>query len=280
MPKIIKIQIIHSLAINSAKNETYQKGVVDKAVDQKLVVAAYHEQAGNEQYHEVMLKRFLFTQIEVLKTKLATFLTGGGNIAEDATVDSTEENDITEIVLSVSERFNNGLVKSLARLSQKFVEDRMIHLWWVPVSKEFAALYAQLADDDYEGVLGCFTKTAPTPPRYKYPTAIELRYPVIPERNNIPGYITTVDVEPETLFDNPCHIGRGQTSEISYMLTGEDDQDPIDDIVVKADNKCCMLGLNTYGKWYLKGITKGYTIVTLFSRHNDKIFAKFAVRIV
>ena len=44
MSKTIKIQIIHSLALNSAKNETYQKGVVDQAVDAKLITAAFHEQ--------------------------------------------------------------------------------------------------------------------------------------------------------------------------------------------------------------------------------------------
>ena len=280
MSKIIKIQIIHSLAINSAKNDTFQKGVVDKAVDQKLVTAAYHEQAGNETYHEIMLKRFLFTQIEVLKTKLAIYLTGGGNIAEDATVDSTEENDMTEIMLSVSERFNNGLVKSLARLSQKFVEDRMIHLWWVPVSKEFAALYEKIADDDLQGVIACFNKTAPVAPHYKYPVAIELRYPIIPERNNKPGVIYSQEIEREELFANPWHLGCGQTSEISYTLEGEDGQEPHDDIVVTTDNKCCMYGLNTYGKWYLKGVTTGYAIIKLFSRHNDNVFAKFAVRIV
>ena len=54
MSKNIKIQIIHSLALNSAKNETYQKAIVDKAVDQKLVVAAFHQMASNEAYHETM----------------------------------------------------------------------------------------------------------------------------------------------------------------------------------------------------------------------------------
>lgn len=283
MGKIIKIQILHSLAVNSAKNETYQKGVVDKAVDANLVKAAYHEQAGNEAYHETMLQRFLLTQIEVLKTKFCDYLTGDGNLAEDATIDATEANGVTEILLHVSDRFNNGYTKTLARLSQKFVEDRMIHLWWVPVAKDFAALYAQVAEDDLEGIRGCFHKTAPTAPRYKYPTAIELRYPIIPERNQVPGYITPdnrATIQPEVLFSNPWIVGKGQSSDISYTLTGENDQKPIDDIVVRCDNACCMIGLDTFGKWYLKGVATGYTLVTLFSRHNDNVFAQFAVRIV
>lgn len=283
MSKNIKIQIIHSLALNSAKNETYQKAVVDKAVDQKLIAAAFHEMAGNEAYHETMLKRSLFTQIEYLKTKFAEYLTGGGNLAEDATIDSTEEGDVTEIMLNVSDRFNTGYVKTLARLSQKYVEDRMIHLWWVPVSDKFANIYVQAAAEDLEGIQSCFQKVAPTAPRYKYPTGITLRYPIIPKRGNVPGYITPDNkdtIEPEMLFGNPWLVGRGMRTDISYTLTGEDDQKPVDDIVARVDNQNCSVGLTTKGDWYLKGITRGYTIVTLFSRHDDKVFTKFAVRIV
>ena len=190
MSKTIKIQIIHALAMHSAKNETYQKGVVDKAVDQKLVAAAFHEQAGNEAYHEAMLGRYMFSQIEVLKTFFSDYLTGDGNLAEDATIDSTEADGITTILLSVSDRFNNGYVKTIARLSQKFVEDRMIYHWWLSVSKEFAAIYATAAEEDKATILNCFHKTAPAAPAYNFPTAIHVQYPLIPERNATPGYIT------------------------------------------------------------------------------------------
>jgi len=282
MSKNIKIQIIHSLAMNSAKNETYQKGIVDKAVDPKLITAAFHEQAGNEQYHEAMLGRYMFSQIELLKTKFSDYLTGGGNIAEDATIDSTEEDGVSEIVLNVSDRFNDGYVKTLARLSQKFVEDRMIFLWWHSVSKEFAAIYSGAADEDLAGIMGCFNKTAPQAPVYQFPTAIEIRYPIIPERNGYPGYLTpsaNPTVEPEILFENPWLIGRGQESEISYTLTGENGNKPIDDIIVRADNPCCLPCIGADGRWSVKGVSTGYAIVTLFSRHNDNVFAKFAVRV-
>ena len=283
MSKTIKIQIIHSLAMNSAKNETYQKGVVDKAVDQKLITAAFHEQAGNENYHETMLGRSMFSQIELLKTYFVDYLSGDGNIAEDATIDSTEVDGVSEIVLKVSDRFNNGYTKSLARLSQKFVEDRMVYLWWLPVSKEFAAIYGTAAEEDIAGIMKCFTKTAPAAPEYIFPVAIEVRYPVIPERNGYPGYITpdaNPTVEPEILFENPWIIGRGEQSEISYILTGEDDKKPIDDIIVRCDNPCCETFICSNGRWGVRAIRKGYTVVTLFSRHNDQVFNKFAIRVV
>lgn len=283
MSKNIKIQIIHSLALNSAKNETYQKGVVDKAVDPKLITAAFHEQAGNEKYHEAMLGRSMFSQIEVLKTFFADYLTGGGNVAEDATIDSTETDGVTEILLKVSDRFNNGYVKTLARMSQKFVEDRMVYLWWLSVSKEFAAIYNTAAEEDRTVIMNCFHKTAPEAPTYKFPTAIEVRYPIIPERDQMPGFITPDNkdvVMPEMLFANPFIIGIGQESEISYTLTGDDDTKPIDDIVVRADNPCCKTYIDKCGRWGVVGKSLGYTVVTLYSRHDDTVFAKFAIRVV
>ena len=283
MSKHLKIQIIHSLALNSAKNETYQKGVVEKAVDPKLITAAFHEQAGNEKYHEAMLGRSMFSQIEVLKTFFADYLTGGGNVAEDATIDSTEADGVTEILLNVSDRFNNGYVKTLARMSQKFVEDRMVYLWWLSVSKEYAAIYNTAAEEDRTIIMNCFHKTAPEAPTYKFPTAIEVRYPIIPEREQMPGFITPDNkdvVMPEMLFANPFIIGIGQESEISYTLTGDDDTKPIDDIVVRADNPCCKTYIDKCGRWGVVGKSLGYTVVTLYSRHDDTVFAKFAIRVV
>lgn len=278
MSKSIKIQIIHSLALNSAKNETYQKGVVDKAVKPELITAAFHEQAGNEAYHEAMLQRSMLSQIEMLKVLFHNYLTGDGNLAEDATIDSSEADGVTEIVLNVSDRFNNGYVKTLARLSQKYVEDRMIHLWWVPVSKEFAGIYAQCAAEDQEGIQTCFFKTAPAKPVYQFPTAIDIRYPLIPGN----GYITPANktVPTETLLNNPWIISRGSMCDISYVLSGEDGNKPIDDIVVRADNPCCNPFIQPNGCWGVEGVSIGYAIITLFSRHNDQVFAKFAIRVI
>ena len=282
MSKTIKIQILHELAMNSAKNETFQKGVVDKAVKPQLIQAAFHEQAGNENYHEAMLGRYMFSQIELLKTFFVDYLTGDGNIAEDATIDSSEVDGVSEILLRVSDRFNNGYVKTIARLSQKYVEDRMVYLWWNSVSKEFAAIYAAAAEEDLAGIQAAFAKTAPKAPEYHFPTAIEIRYPIIPERDGYPGYITPDNsdtIQPEILFANPWVISKGSETEISYTLSGENDKKPIDDIVVRADNPCCTPFIGTGGCWCLRGVSEGYTVITLLSRHNDKVFAQFAVRV-
>ena len=282
MSKIIKIQILHELAMNSAKNETFQKGVVDKAVKPELITAAFHEQAGNERYHEAMLGRYMFSQIEVLKTFFSDYLTGSADIAEDATIGATESNGITEILLKVSDRFNNGYTKSIARLSQKFVEDRMVYLWWLSVSKEFAAIYEGAAEEDRIALMNCFNKTAPSAPVYKYPTSIAITYPLIEHSEEMPGYITPENrnvVQPEILFSNPWVISKGDTSEITYTLTGENDVTPLDDIAIRCDNPCCSAHIDEDGFWYIRGEEKGFAIVTLFSRHDDRVFVQFAVRI-
>lgn len=283
MSKTIKITIIHALAIKSAKDETYQKAIVDKAIDQKLVAAAFHEMAGNEAYHEAMLQRSMLTQIELLKTKLFNYLTGEGLAASDATIDSTESNGVTDITLSVSDRFNNGYVKSLARLAQKYVEDRMIHLWWLPVSKDFAVIYATAAEEDLGGILACFHKTAPAAPTYQFPTAIQIRYPVIPEGDQVYGYRTPSNmnlIQPEILYGNPWIITKGSDCEISYVLTGEGGNAPIDDIVVRSDHPCCNPYILPNGGWAVTGVATGYSIITLFSRHDDQVFAQFAIRVI
>lgn len=275
MSKVVKITLIRSLAVNSAKNETFLKGMLDKAVSDKAVTVAYHEQAGDEEYHERMLARAFYTSVEKLKTWFADYLTGSGSVADNPLVDN-EETETKEILLTVSDRFNDGYVKTLARLSQKYVEDRMVHLWWSPIDEKKSAFYAQQAEDGLEGIRRCFSKTAPQAPTYDFPTAIILHYPIP----------TTAQPEAATqasshtsLIQSPLILGIGHDTEISYTLTGEGGRRPIDDILVRCDNACCNAYLDERGRWCVGGTKTGIAIVTLFSRHNDQVNASFAVRV-
>ena len=103
MSQVIKITLLKALAVNSAKNETFKTGVIDKAADQKNITVAYHESAGDDQYDERMLARGFFTQCEMLKTWFSEYLTGSGNTADDALVSSEESDDSVEISLKVSD---------------------------------------------------------------------------------------------------------------------------------------------------------------------------------
>jgi hypothetical protein len=278
----IKITLVKSLILESVKNETYHSGMVTKAADGGAVSLAFHEQAGDENYHQRILERALATAYSDLTTLLAEYVTNVGDAVGDNTIEATEKNGAIDLVLQVSERFNKGLVPSLAKLCSRYIEESMLVDWWKPVNTDKATYYVNFLQKDVESIRRCFSKTAPDVPTYKYPTAIVLRYPIITEKDGVAGTVTPdmPAVDPVTLYGNPFVMGRGDTSDISYILMGENDAMPIDDIVVRADNTCCVPELNKEGNWCLKGVSIGYTLVTLFSRHNDKVYNKFAVRIV
>ena len=280
MAQVIKITLLKALAVNSAKNETFKTGVIDKAADQKNVTVAYHESAGDDQYDERMLARGFFTQCEMLKTWFSEYLVGGGLPTDDPLVSSEESNDSVEITLRVSDRFNKGYVKTLARLSQKYVEDRMIHLWWATSDDKKAAFYAKLAEEDLAGITQCFNKTAPTAPAYNFPDTITLTFPVIDRRATVPagspaGYVVPVD----TLMSYPYIIAVGDVTEITYVLSCTSGNKPVDDIIVRADDGCCMPCLDEQGRWQVLGTKPGMSVITLFSRHDDRVFARFALRV-
>lgn len=276
MSQVIKITLLKALAVNSAKNETFKTGVIDKAADQKNVTVAYHESAGDDQYDERMLARGFFTQCEMLKTWFSEYLTGAGNTSDDALVSSEESDDSVEISLRVSDRFNIGYVKTLARLGQKYVEDRMIHLWWATSDEKKAAFYAKLAEEDLAGIIQCFNKTAPSVPSYNFAESIEIRFPILESLGvSKPDNVVPAD----TLMSYPYIIAAGDETDVTYVLSNSSGKKPIDDIIVRADDGCCMPCLDELGQWQIRGIKPGMSIITLQSRHDDRVFARFALRV-
>ncbi len=277
MSKIIKITLLKELAVNSVKNDTFKAGVIDKADDQKKITKAYHESAGDDEYDERMLARGFFSQCEMLKTWFSEYLTGSGNTVDDPLVSSDESGESVEISLRVSDRFNLGYVKTLARLGQKYVEDRMLHLWWSTSDEKKAVFYAKLAEEDLAGITQCFNKTAPSAPSYNFPDSITLSFPIIDSRANVPDASGIVFAD--TLMSYPYIIAAGEETEITYVLSCESGKKPVDDIIVRADDGCCMPCLDELGRWQVRGIKPGISIITLQSRHDDRVFARFALRV-
>lgn len=283
MSKHIKFTLIKSLIVNTVKNETFKRGQVSKAADERNTIEAYHEQAGDEEYHERLLARGYYTNVELLKTHLADYLDGSGNLADDPLVSDEEKDGTNTIILKVNDRFNDGFTKSLARLCSRFIEDSMIADWYAVIDGDKSAYFTALAGKDLAAIHKSFSKTAPTAPTYRFPTSITLRYPIMPDRDDAPGLITpdnTATVDTVTLYANPWILSRGDLCEISYVVEGENGEKPIDDIVVRCDNHGCVPAIMPSGQWCVKAVTTGFTIVTLYSRHNDKVFASFAVRVV
>lgn len=281
--KTIKLTLIKSLIIESVKNETYQKGQVDKASKENASALAFHEQAGDESHHLRMLQRGMYTAYADLQTQLSTYLSDSGSPVGDNLIETEETEDNFKLLLQVSDRFNDGYTNSLALLCSKYIEESMLVDWWKPIDKEKAATYLAFQEKDLAGIRRCFNKRAPHRPVYHFPTAITLKYPVLPELNGCPGWLNpdeAASLGPNILFGNPWHIGVGDHTDISYTLTGENEVIPIDDILVRCDDICCKPSLNNDGEWRITGVSTGYCIVTLYSRHNDRVFAKFAVRVV
>lgn len=239
---MIKLTLIKSLIIESVKNETYKKGVFDKALDQKNTAAAYHEQAGDEVYQERMLARTLYSSLEELKTHFSDYITASPSSASD-NIYSTEEDDNIFIFLEVSDRFNAAFAKSLAMLSSKYIEDSMLFLWWTPLNEKLASFYVQLVERDLAAIRRCFSKTSPVAPVYAYTTTLELTGNVI-------------EMEP------------GEKHTVTYTIS----DGAVDDIQASvADMRIAEVGRSREG-FTVRAKQRGVTTLTLFSEHDDEIY--------
>jgi hypothetical protein len=241
MDKTITLTLYKPLIIESVKNETYQRGKYDKAVDQKAINVAYVEQAGNEDYHERILSRSLYTSLEELKTHLSDYISSNGATTGD-NIGHSESGDNIVITLVVGDRFNHGYTSSLAKLCSKYIEEAMLMDWWRPVNEKQSALYAQFVERDLAAIKRCFNKTAPVAPSYKYPTSL-----------NING--SAID------------IGIGEEHTVTYSIS----DGAIDDIEISIeDTTICQAGRTAEG-FTVIGKQLGHTWIQLYSRHNTEL---------
>lgn len=243
MNNIIHLTLSKSLIINSVKNETFLRGQIEKAADQKLITQAYHEQAGDEAYQEAILSRGLYTNLEELKTHFSDYLTATGQSSAD-NIYSNEEGDNIVISLEVSDRFNTGYTNSLAKLSSKYIEEAMLMDWWKPINEKQSALYAQFIERDLAAIKRCFNKTAPVAPTYKYPTSL-----------TVPG--TAID------------IGIGEEHTVTYSIS----DGAIDDIEIRIEDEHLISAGRTSEGFTIIGRQLGHTYIQLYSRHNSELAA-------
>lgn len=241
MNQTIKLTLVKSLIINSVKNETFLRGQVIKAADQKLIAEAYHEQAGDDTYQEALLSRGLYTNLEELKTYLSDYLADSGNTSAD-NISSDEEGDNIIISLVVSERFNKGYTTSLARLSSKYIEEAMLMDWWKPINEKQSALYAQFVERDLAAIKRCFNKTAPVAPSVPYTEIL-------------------------TTTGSAIELEKGEEHTVTYTIS----DGAVDDIEIRvADSNIIEAGRSVDG-FLLIGKQLGHTYIELFSRHNTEL---------
>ena len=237
----IQLTLNKSLIKNSVKNETFLRGQVVKAADQKLITEAYHEQAGDEAYQEALLNRGFYTNLEELKTHFSDYLTSTGQSTGD-NIYSDEDGDNIVISLVVSDRFNTGYTTSLARLSSKYIEEAMLMDWWKPINEKQSALYSQFVERDLAAIKRCFNKTAPTEPTYKYTNTLEVAGSAI-------------------------DIGIGEEHTITYAIS----DGAIDDIEVLIEDEHLITAGRTKEGFTVIGRQLGHTYVQLYSRHNPEL---------
>lgn len=238
----IELTLIKPLIIESVKNETFLSGQVQKAADQKLITAAYHEQAGNDTYQERILERGLYASLEELKTYLSDYLSTSGFSTADNSIGSSSDGDNIIIYLNVSDRFNKGYTQSLARLSSKFIEDSMLVDWWRPVNEKQSALYATFLERDLAAIKRCFNKTAPAVPTVPYTTSL-----------NVTGSAVELEI--------------GEEATITYTLS----DGAVDDIEASVENmRIAIIGRSEQG-FTVMGVKRGHTYIQLYSRHNEEL---------
>lgn len=241
MNKTIQLSLVKSLILASVKNETFLRGQVVKAADQRLITEAYHEQAGDEAYQEALLERGLYTNLGELKTHLSDYLSSVGSSSAD-NVTSSEEDDIITITLVVGSRFNNGFTDPLAKLSSKYIEESMLMDWWKPINEKQSALYAQFVERDLAAIKRCFNKTAPVAPTVPYTTFL-----------NVNG----------SAFD----IGIGEEQTVTYTIS----DGAIDDIEVRIEDTNLIEAGRTAEGFTVKGKQLGHTYIEIYSRHNEDL---------
>lgn len=242
MDQTIILQFVVSAILDNVKSETFLRGQVEKAANEKAITEAYHEQAGDETYQNRLLNRGLYTNLGELKTHLSDYLTSSSGQSSADNITESESEGVITVTLLVSDRFNKGYTDTLAKLCSKYIEEAMLMDWWKPINEKQSALYAQFVERDLAAIKRCFNKTAPTAPSVPYTTILNTTGSAI------------------------C-IGIGETSTVTYELS----DGAIDDIEIRiADNTLIDAGRSEQG-FTVIGKQRGHTYITLYSRHNPEL---------
>lgn len=258
---IIKFQIIKSVVIEAVKSTTYLKAKVDSAADENAVKVGFNEAAGDDEVHENLLTHDFQTALEMVKTLLAEYLVPTAqSVGDNIIYYNDKDDDIVEFVLNASRRCNGTLTDTLARLVAKYVEDYMIFQWWTKTTnlKQAEIYRASLAVDE-KNIRRCFVLSGPTLPTIPYTQHLTAKV----DGSEEDGAVTiALENKEETL---------------SYSI----DNGAIDDIEARSDDPS-VLEIHRSPEPYtfsLNPVNTGVAIVTLFSRHSDKLKVEVEVTV-
>lgn len=147
-----------SLIIETVKNETHIAAHITRASNKEAAEIAFHQEAGDESYHERKLERSLYASIDKVKAMIIGFLDTAGTVAN---ITTTTNDDAIKFNMTLSDRFNAAYLTPLADLASKYVEDNMMVLWWTPIDPSRAKVYSEHVELDRQSIIQCFIKNAP-----------------------------------------------------------------------------------------------------------------------
>lgn len=246
----ITLSLIPSLIIEAVKGETYLKGRVDRASDDKAIALAYSEQAGDDVYHERKLQRTLVDSTEQLKTWMSDFMDQSGFCVADNSVSSSldMENDTLGITLAVSDRFNTSFTESLAKLSARYITNSMIADWYSPINPNLAQVYEAKMVNDKVDIQRCFNKRPPLMPNIVYTSQIK----VLQDSTEITELSMVV----------------GGTATLNYTI----DSYVIDDVVIAIKNsRVASVELTGKREITVTALYEGETTLVFYSKHDDSV---------
>jgi hypothetical protein len=282
----IKLNLIPSLILEAVKSETFFKGKVDKAADERAGALAYNEQAGDDTYQERKLQRGLVEGIEQLKTYLSDFIDPTGYTTADNGIKSTldDVHDTLTIELLVSDRFNRAFTDSLARLSARYITNLMIADWYSLINPKLAENVAPRLAQDKLDIMRCFNKKAPLAPSVPYTQHVKIDvekgvFDDLPEGLEITLYTESgeiVHIPDDVLDQETLYISEGKEVQIPYTI----DEEVIDDIEAATMHHKVAIVERRRSGFVLIGKFKGETKLKLFSRHDDSVFDEVKVNVI
>ena len=245
----IQLTLNKPLIVEAIKNETFHRGQIDKTPAAttppgsaaSTIAFAYHEEAGDETYHERIIQRSIAANLSDFKTLLCDYLTASGQTSADNVAQTTDGDNII-LTLLVSDRFNTSMTDALAKLASEYIINASLMDWYKPFNEKQSALYASFLERNITAVRRCFNKTAPIVPTYRYPTTL-------------------------SVVGSAIDLGIGEEHTVTYSIS----DGAIDDIEIRIEDEHIITAGRSIEGFTIIGRQLGHTYIQLYSRHNEEL---------
>ncbi len=157
----ITLTLSYANMLARVKSRTHLKGSIDMTV-KGAAELAHHEQAGDDNPSEFLLKSYMRTGVDRFKALVSNYLVaemGASDVITDTLSGSTSTT--FTITMNVSARFNTSLRQPLAYHASAYIENQMLFEWYQSFAPDVAKKFAAAAADIVPEIQYCFVKLAP-----------------------------------------------------------------------------------------------------------------------